>query len=40
VGATRPRGRRGGEGGRRWAPLILVIAEVGKEGVDGHRSSS
>jgi hypothetical protein len=40
VGAARPRGRRGGEGGRRWAPLILVIAEVGKEGVGGHRSSS
>jgi hypothetical protein len=40
VGAARGRGRRGGEGGRRWAPLILVVAEVGKEGVGGCRSSS
>jgi hypothetical protein len=40
VGVAHPRGRRGGEGGRRWAPLILVVAEVGKEGVGGSRSSS
>jgi hypothetical protein len=40
VGAAHPRGRRGGEGGRRWEPLVLVVAEVGKEGVGGSRSSS
>jgi hypothetical protein len=40
VGAARGRGRRGGEGGCRWAPLILMVTEVGKEGVGGSRSSS
>jgi hypothetical protein len=40
VGAARGRGHRGGEGGCQWAPLILVVAEVGKEGVGGRRSSS
>jgi hypothetical protein len=35
VGAARGRGRRGGEGGCRWAPLILVVVEVRKEGVGG-----
>jgi hypothetical protein len=35
VGAARPRGHRGGEGGRRWEPLVLVVAEVGKEGIGG-----
>jgi hypothetical protein len=39
-GGARPRGRRGGEGGRRWAPLVVVVAEVGKEGVGGCRSWS
>jgi hypothetical protein len=39
-GGARPRGRRGGEGGHRWAPLGLVVAEVGKEGVGGRRSWS
>jgi hypothetical protein len=40
VGAARPRGRRAGEGGCRWESLVLVVAEVGKEGVGGSRSSS
>jgi hypothetical protein len=40
VGAARPRGHRGGEGGRRWAPLVVVVAEVGKEGVGGCHSWS
>jgi hypothetical protein len=35
VGAAHPRGRRGGEGGHRWAPLVVVVTEVGKEGVGG-----
>jgi hypothetical protein len=39
-GGTQPRGHRGGEGGRRWAPLVVVVAEVGKEGVGGRRSWS
>jgi hypothetical protein len=40
VGAAHPRGHRGGEGGRQWEPLVLVVAEVGKEGVGGSHSSS
>jgi hypothetical protein len=40
VCAAHPRGRRGGEGGSRWAPLVLVVAEVGKERVGGSCSSS
>jgi hypothetical protein len=40
VGAARPRGHRGGEGGCRWAPLVVVVAEVGKEDVGGRPSWS
>jgi hypothetical protein len=40
VSTAHPRGRRGGEGGRRWMPLILLVTELGKEGVSGSRSSS
>jgi hypothetical protein len=40
VGAARPCGHRGGEGGRQWEPLVVVVTEVGKEGVGGRRSSS
>jgi hypothetical protein len=40
VGIARGRGHQSGEGGRRWAPLILVVTEVGKEGVGGSHSSS
>jgi hypothetical protein len=31
VGAPRGRGHRGGEGGRRWVPLVVILVAVGAE---------
>jgi hypothetical protein len=31
VGAPRGRGRRGGEGGRWWVPLVVVLIAIGAE---------